>query len=96
MRLVHHGPKAIQNFDDDPPRCFTCVYFRREPHVLFREVKKTTRSGKVRIRKEPVRKHPILNPTVDRCSFGNFLVKGHSVCDEWHGKNGDKIEKDPE
>ncbi|HFT7528756.1 hypothetical protein I5U31_03630 [Stenotrophomonas maltophilia] len=92
MILVAHGAKAKQNFDADPPRCMTCVYFRREPHTLNREVVKFSRKGKPRIRKEPLRKDPILNPIVDRCSFGNFLTKPHAICDEWHSRTGEVID----
>lgn len=92
MILVAHGAKAKQNFDADPPRCMTCVYFRREPHTLHRKVVKLSRKGKPRIRKEPLRKDPILNPIVDRCSFGNFLTKPHAICDEWHSRTGEVID----
>ncbi|HGM6773283.1 TPA: hypothetical protein ACKQAW_003892 [Stenotrophomonas maltophilia] len=92
MILVAHGAKAKQNFDADPPRCMTCVYFRREPHTLHREVVKLSRKGKPRIRKEPLRKDPILNPIVDRCSFGNFLTKPYAICDEWHSRTGEVID----
>lgn len=94
MTLVAHGAKARQNFDADPPRCMTCVYFRREPHTLheLRQVK--NRRGKVKTIKVPMRKDALLNPIVDRCSFGNFLTKPHSVCDEWHSRTGEVIDSE--
>lgn len=96
MRVVQSGAMARQNFDADPPRCMTCVYFRREPHTLYREVVSMSRRGKPRIRKVPMRKDAVLNPIVDRCSFGNFLVKPHSVCDEWMSRQGESIERSAE
>ncbi len=94
MRVVQSGPMARQNFDADPPRCVTCVYFRREPHSLheLRQVK--TRRGKVKTIKVPKRKDAVLNPVVDRCSYGNFMVKPHSVCDEWHSRSGETVERE--
>lgn len=92
MTLVAHGAKAAQNFDPDPPRCMTCVYFRREPHTLHRFVSRPNRRGNMVTRKVPLRKDPILNPIVDRCSFGNFLTKPHAICDEWHSRAGEVID----
>jgi hypothetical protein len=43
-------------------------------------------------RKVPLRKDPILNPIVDRCSFGNFLTKPHAICDEWRSRKGEVID----
>jgi hypothetical protein len=88
--------KLEQDYDNDPPRCATCCYFRREPHTLFRMQEVKTRKGKLVMRKVSVRKHPILNPIVDRCSYGNFLVKIHHVCNKWHGRDGSKIEGEEE
>ena len=86
--------KAQQGHDADPPRCMTCVYFRREPHTLYTDRQTSGRSGKVRTIRVKLRPHPLKNPLVDRCSFGNFLVKGHHLCDEWHSHDGSKLESD--
>lgn len=85
--------KRFQGYDPSTPRCATCVYFRREPHTKYRLVERLTRSGKLRIFKEPVRKHPVNNPVVDRCSFGNFITRPQACCDEWRDLNGGKIAK---
>lgn len=80
--------KRRQAHDADPPRCATCVYFRREPHQLYAD--RTSRSGRqIRVK---VKAHPKRNPLVERCSFGNFEVRPHHVCDEWKGRNGDTLE----
>ncbi len=79
--------KKSQGHDNDPPRCATCVFYRHEPHTLFREVTK----GKKTIR-VPVRRHPINNPMVERCSFGNFEVRKHHLCDEWRNRKGEVLE----
>lgn len=84
--------KKEQGYDGDPPRCVTCVYFRREPHTKFVEREVRTRKGKKRIIKVPLRKDPVLNPIVDRCSFGDFLTKPHAVCDQWHSRAGETLE----
>ena len=83
-----------QGYDKDPPRCFTCVYFRREPHTLYKTTTRTTRRGKVVTSKARVKSHPTKNPIVDRCSFGNFLAKPYAICNEWHGKDGARLESD--
>lgn len=80
--------KLAQGHDSNPPRCAICCYFRREPHTLF--VERKSRSG--RTVKSRLKPHPTRNPLVDRCSFGNFVVKPHHVCDRWHGHDGARIE----
>lgn len=84
--------KAEQDYESSPPRCVTCVYFRREPHTLFRSVEKITRKGKTKMIKVPMRAHPRNNPIVDRCSFGNFLTRPHSICNEWRTRDGERLE----
>jgi len=80
--------KVSQGHDSDPPRCANCCYFRREPHTKF--VVRISRMKKpVRVKAKP---HPLRNPIVDRCSFGNFEVKPHHICDKWHGRDGTKLE----
>lgn len=93
-KLKAEAQKVSQRFDPEPPRCITCVYFRREPHTLFKTEQRKNRRGQLVTRKVPLRKDAILNPIVDRCSFGNFLTKPHGVCDEWHSKTGETIEKE--
>ena len=84
--------KAAQDHDSDPPRCANCCYFRREPHTKYIERAVLSRKGKPQVIKIRLRKHPVNNPIIDRCSFGNFEVKPHHVCDAWHGRDGSKIE----
>lgn len=31
------------------------------------------------------------NPTVERCTFGDFPVTHKAVCDEWHSREGEVI-----
>lgn len=87
------GAKVQQDYDSNPPRCATCVYFRREPHTLYVDRQVKTRSGKVKMIRTKAKKHPTRNPLVDRCSFGNFQVKPHHVCNEWHSHSGERIEE---
>lgn len=87
--------KSQQDYDNDPPRCITCVYFRREPHTLYADRKIVTRRGKEKTVKVRKRAHPISNPIVDRCSFGNFEVKAHHVCNEWHSHSGERVADEP-
>ena len=53
-------------------------------------VERTTRTGNTK--RVKLKAHPHRNPLIDRCSFGNFIVKPHHVCDKWHGHDGAKIE----
>lgn len=60
---------------------------------MFRDVIKRSRSGKtLRVIKQPVRKHPLTNPVVERCSFGNFEVRHHHLCDEWRSRSGEVLD----
>lgn len=86
--------KVAQGYDGDPPRCMTCVYFRREPHTMWIDRTWTTRKGKVKTVKVRARKHPVSNPIVGRCSFGNFLTKPSAICNEWHNRQGERLECD--
>lgn len=83
--------KIEQDYDPDPPRCHTCVYFRREPHTLFKVITRKSRKGRLITSRVPLRKHPLTNPLVDRCSFGNFLTKPHALCNEWRTRDGDRL-----
>lgn len=84
--------KADQDYEASPPRCVTCVYFRREPHTFFRLVEKRTRKGKAKLVKVRVRSHPLTNPIVDRCSFGNFLTRPNAICNEWRTRDGERLD----
>ena len=86
--------KQLQDFDGNPPRCATCVFFRREPHKLFTTRTVTTRRGKTKTIRVPMRSHPTANPVIDRCAFGNFQVKPHAVCSEWRNQRGEVIGND--
>lgn len=83
--------KVEQDFDGNPPRCATCLYFRREPHTLYTERVRMSRSGKPVKQRIRLRSHPTNNPIVDRCSFGNFLTKPHAICNEWRTHQGDRL-----
>ena len=83
--------KASQDYDNCPPKCVTCVYFKRAPLISFANEVKLTRRGKTKTVKVPVRAHPLTNPTVDRCTFGNFLVSPNGVCNEWRSRDGERI-----
>jgi hypothetical protein len=84
--------KQAQGYDGSPPRCATCVYFRREPHTLYLERTIKTRKGRVKTIRVRAKRHPINNPIVDRCSFGNFETKPHALCDEWRSRDGETLE----
>lgn len=86
--------KSEQDYDGSPPRCATCVYFRREPHTLYLERAVTTRNGKAKTIRVRAKRHPINNPIVDRCSFGNFLTKPHAICNEWRTREGECLDLD--
>ena len=84
--------KAEQDYDGDPPRCLTCVYFKRQPLVPYVErTLKGRSSKKVRQLKIKARAHHDRNPIVDRCTFGNFQVNGYGVCNEWRNRAGERI-----
>lgn len=84
--------KLQQGHDANPPRCAVCVYFRREPHTLYIDRQTKNRRGKPKTIQIRQRAHPVRNPLIDRCSFGNFEVKPHHICDEWHGHDGTTLE----
>lgn len=81
-----------QQYDSNPPRCLTCVYFKRrllndEPQ----EARVRTRKGYRMVMRKPKRQTRV-NPMVEKCTFGNFVTKGYAVCDEWHSREGERIE----
>lgn len=86
------GGKIRQGYDEDPPRCFTCVYFKREPARPSVTRKVIGRQGKETLLVIPLKKHPQRNPLIDRCTFGNFQIKPQAVCDEWHSRTGERLE----
>ena len=83
--------KREMGYDSDPPRCFTCVYFRREPATPHEIISRKFRRGVKQV-KWTKRSHPITNPIVDKCTFGHFETTAKAVCDEWHSRNGEVIE----
>ncbi len=83
--------KAEQDYESSPPRCVTCVYFRREPHTLFSDRQRISRRGRIIHYRVKLRAHPRDNPIVDRCSFGNFLTKPHAICNEWRTRDGERL-----
>ena len=83
--------KAQQDYDPDPPRCETCVYWTYGPQDKYLERQVKGRSGKVRTVRFKQRIHPTRNPRVDRCTFGNFKVSRYGVCNEWHSRQGERI-----
>lgn len=90
---MSRDPKAEQDYDPNPPRCYECVYFSRRPVKDFTERTVTTRKGTKKVVKVPVRRSRA-NPVVERCTFGNFEVTGRGVCNEWRNRNGERIEGD--
>lgn len=83
---------AAQDYDPNPPRCATCVYWKQGPQDRYLERQVKGRSGKVRTVRFKQRAHPTRNPIVNRCTFGNFRVSLHSVCNEWHSREGERID----
>lgn len=82
--------KVMQDYDPSPPRCATCLYHRREPTQPYIERTMKTRRG-FKTQQVRNRAHPQRNPLVDRCMFGNFIVKPSAVCDEWRTRDGERI-----
>lgn len=62
--------QRLQDYDPDPPRCFSCVYFQRK------------------FQRRPAMPHK----PIDRCTFGNFPTNYNAVCNEWHGRDGARID----
>lgn len=83
---------AQQDYDANPPRCLTCVYYVRQPERPYCERTMKGRRNTVRHVRVKLKAHPHRNPLVDRCTFGNFIVKPSAVCDEWHSREGERIE----
>jgi hypothetical protein len=85
--------KRQQDYDADTPRCFTCLYFKRERRFDQRLVKK--RSGGMKVVTFPVKKRIGTSHLVDRCAFGNFEVKAGGACKEWRGRQGEVLAEEP-
>jgi hypothetical protein len=51
--------KRRQDYDESPPRCFTCVYHRHAPRARHVEREVTGRSGKVRVQRFKIKAHPV-------------------------------------
>ena len=85
-------PKAEQDYDPNPPRCFTCVYFRHEKPRCYVERKIRLRSGKVKTIMCRNPKKERASNFVTRCTFGNFEVTGKGVCNEWRNRDGERIQ----
>lgn len=83
--------KREQEYDPVPPKCSSCVYFKRQllnPHT---ERVITTRRGKKKVVKVNLPASRT-NPKLDMCTFGNFEVRPYGVCNEWHSHTGEKID----
>lgn len=83
--------KRQQEYDSNPPRCTTCLFFSRQPRQPFAERTVKTRNGKEKKIRINLRPNPLKNPLVDLCTFGNFVTKPHAVCDEWRSRDGERI-----
>lgn len=35
---------------------------------------------------------PVKNVKVDKCGFGNFIVRAYGVCNEWRSKEGERLD----
>lgn len=85
--------KQQQGYDPAPPICLQCVYFKREPmDTSPQHVRRKTRSGYkwVQVAARSTRS----NPTVDRCTFGNFVMQhAKGVCDEWRDRDGNRLDQ---
>lgn len=87
--------KRQQDYDPNPPRCFSCIYFRRAPLKQFVQRTVTSRSGKKRTVLVPLKKGRV-NPVIETCTFGNFEVVGRGVCDEWRNRAGERLDRGAE
>lgn len=83
--------KQQQDYDHSTPRCATCVFCRTEPKQPYLERTTTSRKGKQKTQLVKHRAHPVRNPLVDRCTFGNFIVSRNGVCNEWRSREGERI-----
>lgn len=83
--------KLEQGYDPDTPSCRTCLYWVREPRNRFIKTIVKTRKGKTREVLVRARKSSS-NPTVDKCTFGNFENHPHGLCNEWRTKDGQRLE----
>lgn len=83
--------KREQDYDADPPRCGNCVYQKQGPQDKYIDKVVRSRKGNVRTVRLKKRPHPMQNPIVNRCTYGNFKVSLHAVCNEWRSKLGETI-----
>lgn len=83
--------KQQQDYDPNTPRCASCVFCRTEKATPYLERTWVTRSGKQKTQRVRNRTHPLRNPLVDRCTFGNFIVSRNGVCNEWRNREGERI-----
>lgn len=67
--------KAQQDYDPDPPRCGTCLFF-----TLGTWSQRANEAKKGRGIEH-----------LQRCTFGDFRTTTRAVCDEWRNKAGERI-----
>lgn len=65
-----------QDYDPDPPRCGTCLYF-----TLGSWSQRAIEAKKGRGIEH-----------LQRCTFGNFHTTVRGVCDEWRTRAGERLE----
>lgn len=90
---MSNDPRVEQDYDPDPPRCFTCVYFRHEKPRVYVERTIRMRSGKTKTIMVRNSKKERASDFVTRCSFGNFATTGKGVCNQWHSRTGETLEE---
>lgn len=83
-RTTLHGKKELsriaqrraqQDYDPDPPRCGTCLYFTLGPWS----------KRAIEAKKGRGIEH------LQRCTFGDFHTQAKAVCDEWRDKSGERL-----
>lgn len=72
--------KALQNYEQYPPRCNNCVNFRRDqpasPELIV----------------DGVVMAPALQWIPSHCTIGSFACSPHGICDEWeHKVTGERL-----
>lgn len=67
---------AQQDYDADPPRCGTCLYFALGTWSARRLAAKKGRG----------------TDHLQRCTFGNFHTSPTAVCNEWRNRAGERID----
>lgn len=65
-----------QDYDPDPPRCGTCLYF-----TLGSWSQRAVEAKKGRGIEH-----------LQRCTFGNFHTTNLGLCNEWRNKAGERLE----